>query len=138
MEYHYTKCNKSKQIGEKMAQLDGIRVVEFSHMVMGPTVGMILADLGADVVKVEPVGGDKTRRLPGSGAGYHGHAAGAAARHCVQRRDAPRGYRPRRQPDVHLGTRRHGPDSGPSRVCKFTGLGDVPDPSRRGGLRALQ
>jgi len=70
MEYHYTKCNKSKQIGEKMAQLDGIRVVEFSHMVMGPTVGMILADLGADVVKVEPVGGDKTRRLPGSGAGY--------------------------------------------------------------------
>lgn len=53
--------------------LAGIRVVEFSHMVMGPTCGLILADLGADVVKVEPApGGDKTRHLPGSGAGYFG------------------------------------------------------------------
>lgn len=51
--------------------LSGIRVVEFSHMVMGPTSGLALADLGADVVKIEPVGdGDKTRYLPGSGAGY--------------------------------------------------------------------
>ncbi len=51
--------------------LAGLRVVEFSHMVMGPTAGLILADLGADVIKVEPVGeGDKTRRLGGSGAGY--------------------------------------------------------------------
>lgn len=50
--------------------LDGIRVAEFTHMVMGPTCGLILADLGADVVKIEPPGGDKTRRLPGSGAGY--------------------------------------------------------------------
>ena len=50
--------------------LAGIRVVEFSHMVMGPSVGVILADLGADVVKVEPKGGDQTRRLLGSGAGY--------------------------------------------------------------------
>jgi crotonobetainyl-CoA:carnitine CoA-transferase CaiB-like acyl-CoA transferase len=41
--------------------LDGIRVVEFTHMVMGPTCGMILADLGAEVIKVEPPGGDKTR-----------------------------------------------------------------------------
>ena len=39
-------------------------------MVMGPVVGLILADLGADVLKIEPPGGDKTRRLPGSGAGY--------------------------------------------------------------------
>ena len=53
--------------------LDGIRVVEFSHMVMGPTCGLILADLGADVVKVEPAqDGDKTRYLPGSGSGYFG------------------------------------------------------------------
>ena len=53
--------------------LEGIRVVEFSHMVMGPTCGLILADLGADVVTVEPAPeGDKTRRLPGSGAGYFG------------------------------------------------------------------
>ena len=51
--------------------LAGIRVVEFSHMVMGPSCGLILGDLGADVIKVEPVGeGDNTRRLPGSGAGF--------------------------------------------------------------------
>jgi crotonobetainyl-CoA:carnitine CoA-transferase CaiB-like acyl-CoA transferase len=50
--------------------LDGIRVVEFTHMVMGPTCGMILADLGAEVIKVEPPGGDKTRNLPGLGIGF--------------------------------------------------------------------
>ena len=51
--------------------LAGIRVVEFSHMVMGPSCGLVLGDLGADVIKVEPVGeGDNTRRLPGSGAGF--------------------------------------------------------------------
>ena len=50
--------------------LTGIRVVEFTHMVMGPTCGMILADLGAEVVKVEPPGGDKTRSLPGLGRGF--------------------------------------------------------------------
>ena len=53
--------------------LKGVRVVEFSHMVMGPTCGLVLADLGADVVKVEPApDGDKTRSLPGSGAGFFG------------------------------------------------------------------
>lgn len=51
--------------------LKGLRVVEFSHMVMGPTSGMIFGDLGADVIKVEPMGeGDNTRRLAGSGAGF--------------------------------------------------------------------
>jgi crotonobetainyl-CoA:carnitine CoA-transferase CaiB-like acyl-CoA transferase len=51
--------------------LNGIRVVEFSHMVMGPSCGLVLGDLGADVIKVEPPGeGDNTRRLPGSGAGF--------------------------------------------------------------------
>ncbi len=52
------------------ALLTGIKVVEFTHMVMGPTVGAVLAELGADVIKVEPIGGDATRRLLGSGAGY--------------------------------------------------------------------
>ena len=50
--------------------LAGIRVVEFTHMVMGPTCGMILADLGAEVIKVEPLAGDNTRKLLGSGAGF--------------------------------------------------------------------
>ncbi len=52
----------------------GVRVVEFTHMVMGPTCGMVLADLGAEVIKVEPIGhgreGDATRQLIGSGAGF--------------------------------------------------------------------
>jgi crotonobetainyl-CoA:carnitine CoA-transferase CaiB-like acyl-CoA transferase len=50
--------------------LAGLKVVEFTHMVMGPSIGLILGDLGADVIKVEPPGGDHTRRLLGSGAGY--------------------------------------------------------------------
>ena len=50
---------------------EGIRVVEFTHMVMGPTCGMVLADLGAEVIKVEPPAGDNTRRLLGSGAGFY-------------------------------------------------------------------
>lgn len=50
--------------------LAGIKVVEFTHMVMGPAVGHILAGLGAEVVRIEPIGGDQTRRLLGSGAGY--------------------------------------------------------------------
>lgn len=57
-------------MAEAAAPLAGIRVVEFTHMVMGPAAGQILADLGAEVVKVEPIGGDATRRLVGSGAGY--------------------------------------------------------------------
>jgi crotonobetainyl-CoA:carnitine CoA-transferase CaiB-like acyl-CoA transferase len=48
----------------------GIRVVEFTHMVMGPTCGMVLADMGAEVIKIEPVDGDRTRRLLGAGAGF--------------------------------------------------------------------
>lgn len=50
--------------------LAGIRVIELSHMVMGPTCGMILGDLGAEVIKVEPPRGDSTRRLLGTGAGF--------------------------------------------------------------------
>jgi crotonobetainyl-CoA:carnitine CoA-transferase CaiB-like acyl-CoA transferase len=52
------------------AALTGLKVVEFTHMVMGPSIGVILGDLGAEVIKVEPLDGDATRRLLGSGAGY--------------------------------------------------------------------
>jgi crotonobetainyl-CoA:carnitine CoA-transferase CaiB-like acyl-CoA transferase len=50
--------------------LSGLKVVEFTHMVMGPTCGMVLADLGAEVIKVEPIDGDRTRTLLGAGAGF--------------------------------------------------------------------
>ncbi len=50
--------------------LAGLKVVEFTHMVMGPTCGMVLADMGAEVIKVEPIDGDRTRHLLGSGAGF--------------------------------------------------------------------
>lgn len=51
--------------------LNGLKVLEFSHAVMGPTAGLILAELGADVIKVEPApGGDPTRRLGGFAAGF--------------------------------------------------------------------
>lgn len=55
---------------EDVLALSGIRVIEFCHMVMGPTAGMILADLGADVIKIEPINGDTTRRLVHQGAGF--------------------------------------------------------------------
>ena len=55
----------------KPLPLCGIRVVEFTHMVMGPTCGMVLGDLGAEVIKVEPLAGDSTRKLLGSGAGFY-------------------------------------------------------------------
>jgi crotonobetainyl-CoA:carnitine CoA-transferase CaiB-like acyl-CoA transferase len=56
--------------GDVPQPLAGVRVVEFTHMVMGPTCGMMLADLGAEVIKVEPIDGDRTRRLLGAGAGF--------------------------------------------------------------------
>jgi len=51
--------------------LAGIKVLEFSHTVMGPTAGLVFAELGADVIKIEPApDGDATRRLGGFGAGF--------------------------------------------------------------------
>jgi crotonobetainyl-CoA:carnitine CoA-transferase CaiB-like acyl-CoA transferase len=55
---------------KRPAPLAGLKVVEFTHMVMGPAVGAILVELGAEVIKVEPIGGDSTRKLLGAGAGY--------------------------------------------------------------------
>ena len=53
--------------------LAGVRVLEFCHTIMGPTAGLLLADLGADVIKIEPApAGDRTRRLPGFAAGFFG------------------------------------------------------------------
>ena len=52
--------------------LAGIRVLEFTHAVMGPSAGLILADLGAEVIHIEPPHGDSTRRLKGMGSGYFG------------------------------------------------------------------
>jgi crotonobetainyl-CoA:carnitine CoA-transferase CaiB-like acyl-CoA transferase len=53
-----------------MPPLNGIRVLEFTHAVMGPTTGLLLADMGAEVIHVEPPQGDETRRLKGFGTGY--------------------------------------------------------------------
>jgi crotonobetainyl-CoA:carnitine CoA-transferase CaiB-like acyl-CoA transferase len=50
--------------------LEGVRIMEMTHMVMGPTCGMILAQLGAEVIKVEPPSGDKTRMLGGMGTAF--------------------------------------------------------------------
>ncbi len=57
-------------MAESGLPLDGVRVVEMTHMVMGPTCGMILAQLGAEVIKVEPPAGDKTRTLGGMGTAF--------------------------------------------------------------------
>jgi crotonobetainyl-CoA:carnitine CoA-transferase CaiB-like acyl-CoA transferase len=57
-------------MSERKLPYEGIRVVEFTHMVMGPTCGLVLADLGAEVIKIEPIAGDNTRKLLGSGAGF--------------------------------------------------------------------
>jgi len=59
-----------KQGEGPLLPLQGVRVVEFAHMVMGPSCGLALADLGADVIKVEPLEGDNTRRLQAAGAGF--------------------------------------------------------------------
>ena len=62
---------QAPKVDSKPLPLQGIRIVEFTHMVMGPTCGMVLADLGAEVIKVEPLAGDSTRKLLGSGAGFY-------------------------------------------------------------------
>ena len=53
-----------------MLPLAGLRVLEFTHAVMGPTTGLLLADMGAEVIHVEPTSGDSTRYLKGFGTGY--------------------------------------------------------------------
>jgi hypothetical protein len=67
---HYQDMSNQTNTNKRPRPLEGLRVVEFTHMVMGPTCGMVLADLGAEVIKVEPIGGDRTRHLLGAGAGF--------------------------------------------------------------------
>jgi crotonobetainyl-CoA:carnitine CoA-transferase CaiB-like acyl-CoA transferase len=61
---------KAAFLPDDQLPLRGIKVLELSHMIMGPASGLVLADLGAEVIKVEPLDGDRTRRLKGSGIGY--------------------------------------------------------------------
>ena len=57
-------------MSEDFRPLAGIRVFEMTHMIMGPTCGMFLAFMGAEVIKVEPPQGDKTRNLTGMGSPF--------------------------------------------------------------------
>jgi hypothetical protein len=87
--------------------LSGIRVVEFSHMVVGPSRGLVLGDLGADVVKIEPAPeGGNTRRLVGAGAGLAGDAVYNEAKLRAEKATASptilRSQRPRFEPSSSL------------------------------------
>ncbi|MCG2593790.1 CoA transferase [Ramlibacter sp. XY19] len=62
--------DSSAYLPDDSLPLRGTKVLELSHMIMGPAGGLVLADLGAEVIKVEPLDGDRTRRLKGSGIGY--------------------------------------------------------------------
>jgi crotonobetainyl-CoA:carnitine CoA-transferase CaiB-like acyl-CoA transferase len=50
--------------------LQGIKVLEFTHAIMGPACGLMFADLGAEVIHIEPIEGDSTRKLKGFGLGF--------------------------------------------------------------------
>ena len=75
--------------------LAGVRVIEFTHMVMGPTCGMILADLGAEVIKIEPPGGDKTRNAAGARHRLLPHASTGTRRASSSTSTRPRATRRR-------------------------------------------
>ncbi len=66
----WNRVESERSLSTATLPLSGIRILEFSHTIMGPTCGMVLADLGADVIKIEPVEGDRTRRLSGFAAGF--------------------------------------------------------------------
>jgi crotonobetainyl-CoA:carnitine CoA-transferase CaiB-like acyl-CoA transferase len=55
---------------ERPKPLAGVKILDFGHTIMGPCAGVVFADLGADVIKIEPTDGDPTRRLPGFAAGF--------------------------------------------------------------------
>jgi crotonobetainyl-CoA:carnitine CoA-transferase CaiB-like acyl-CoA transferase len=64
------RMSATQEVRPRALPLAGVRVVEFVHMIMGPSCGLVLADLGAEVIKIEPLAGDNTRRLTGTGAGF--------------------------------------------------------------------
>lgn len=66
-----TKKPAQPDCADASLPLAGIRVLEFCHTIMGPTAGLVFADLGADVIKIEPTNGDRTRRLSGFAAGFY-------------------------------------------------------------------
>lgn len=64
--------NDQVAAGDAGLPLAGLRVLDFGHMVMGPSCGLILADMGAEVIRIEPLKGDPTRNLTGFASGFFG------------------------------------------------------------------
>jgi crotonobetainyl-CoA:carnitine CoA-transferase CaiB-like acyl-CoA transferase len=66
-----SEAHRLAQAGKEALPLAGIRILEFCHTIMGPSAGLLLADLGADVIKVESAPeGDTTRRMGGFASGF--------------------------------------------------------------------
>ena len=63
----------NSNLGHAELPLAGVKVLDFGHTVMAPTCGLILADLGATVVRIERLDGDPTRSLAGFGSGFFGY-----------------------------------------------------------------